>query len=243
MDRDSDELRPPAGNCFVCQARERTEWCRLGEDELGLLNRHKIANRYEPGQVIFYQGNPCLGIHCIEEGTVALRKAASDGQEMVARLFHAGDTLGYLAYFAETGYTGTAVAVTPAHVCFIERTAVRELLARNPALGLAFLRRTAENLRDAEDARLRDAALPLRIRLAHLLLVFKDRFGTADEDGTISIDLPLSRQDIAAMLGVRPESLSRAIRQLERSGAARFSRRLVRVPDLDLLFDQLEEAG
>jgi len=238
-----DIQRLPAGNCFACQARERTEWCRLSETDLAFLNRHKIANEYQPGQVIFYQGNPCLGIHCIEQGTVALRKTSDDGQQLVARLFHAGDTLGYLAYFAETGYTGTAVAITPARVCFVERTAVRELLQRNPNLGMAFLRRTAGNLRDAEDARLRDVAMPLRMRLAHLLLVFKDRFGTAADDGTISIELPLSRQDIAAMLGVRPESLSRAIRQLEQAGAARFSRREVKVADLDLLFDQLEGAG
>lgn len=239
----NDDARLPTGNCFTCQARERTEWCRLSEADLSFLNRHKIANAYLPGQVIFYQGNPCLGIHCIEHGSVALRKTAADGQQLVARLFFAGDTLGYLAYFAETGYTGTAVAISPARVCFIERTAVRELLNRNPSLGLSFLRRTAENLRDAEDARLRHVAMPLRVRLAHLLLVFKDRFGTASSDGTIAIELPLSRQDLAAMLGVRPESLSRAIRQLEQAGAARFSRREVLVPDLDLLFDQLEDAG
>ena len=242
MDR-ADESRLPAGNCFACQTRDRTEWCHLSEGDLAFLNRHKISNEYRPGQVIFYQDNPCLGIHCIEQGTVALRKRGDDGQELVARLFHAGDTLGYLAYFAETGYTGTAVAVSAARVCFIDRTAVRDLLERNPGLGLAFLRRTAENLKDAEDTRLREFAMPLRVRLAHLLLVFKDRFGSVSDDGTIAIDLPLSRQDIAAMLGVRPESLSRAIRQLEEAGCARFARRRVLVPDLDLLFDQLEEAG
>lgn len=229
----------PAG-CFGCQSRDRTEWCVLAEGDLALLNRAKIANVYEPGQVIFYQGNPCMGIHCIESGSVALRKFDAAGNQIISRLFHAGDTLGYLAFFAEGGYTGTAEALTRCRVCFVDRISVRRLVETNPTLGLQFLKRTAENLREAEEERLQSATMPLKVRLAHLLLVFKDRFGTAGEDGTLTIELPLSRQDLAAMLGARPESLSRTIKQLEQDGCAVFQRRRVIVADLDLLFDQFE---
>lgn len=227
-------------NCFGCQARDRAEWCVLVDDEVADLNRAKICNVYEPGQVIFYEDNPCMGIHCIESGTVALRKHAGGGGEMITRLFHEGDTIGYLAYFAERGYTGTAVALTRCRVCFIERTSVRKLIEGNPAVGLQFLQRTAENLRESEESRLQAATLPLRVRLAHLLLVFKDRFGSVEDDGSIRVDLPLSRQDMAAMLGARPESLSRTIRLLEEAGAARFDKRQVLLPDLDLLLDEFE---
>jgi hypothetical protein len=42
----------PTGNkntsCFMCQSRERSEWCSLAGDELNLLNRVKVANLYQP---------------------------------------------------------------------------------------------------------------------------------------------------------------------------------------------------
>ena len=228
-------------SCMSCPVKGRTDWCVLGEDDLRLVSKAKICNTYEPGQVIFYQGNPCLGIHCIEEGTVALRKTDGRGHAMLARLFHAGDTIGYLAYFSERGYTGTAEALSFCRVCFIDRAAVRTLLGRNPQLGVSFLGRVADNLKEAEDSKLQIVSVPLRARVAHLLLGFKDRFGRATENGGLVIELPLSRSDMAAMVGARPESISRVIRSLTQRRIALFDGRTVRVPDLDLLLDVCEE--
>ena len=229
-------------SCFTCPGRGSTEWSDLPEAELRLLNQSKVANTYEPGQVIFYQGNPCLGLHCLESGTVALRKVDRSGNSYIARLFHEGQTLGYLAYFARRGYTGTAEALTRCRVCFIDKGVVRALLEREPTLGHRFLGRIADNLQEAEDGRLAALALPLRAQLAHLLLTLKDRYATVADDGVMTVDLPLSRRDIAALLGVRPESLSRAVRALDDAGIARFDGRRVTVPDLDALIDELETA-
>ncbi|UCF66913.1 MAG: Crp/Fnr family transcriptional regulator [Acidobacteriota bacterium] len=228
-------------NCFACQNRAQSEWFALADEELGFLNQAKVCNVYKPGQIIFYQGNPCLGIHCIESGSVALRKTDANGHTVIARLFHAGSTLGYLDYFSSQPYSGTAEALTRTRVCFVDRGAVRQLLERNPAIGYRFLGTMARDLRDAEQSKLELVALPLRARLAHLLLVLKERFGEVAEDGTLAIRLPLSRQDIAALLGARPESVSRAIRQLAAARVAQFRGRVVHVPDLDPLLDELED--
>lgn len=231
---------PARPNCLACALRSGTEWGELGDEDVRLLHQSKVSNVFEPGQVIFYQGHPCLGIHCLEDGLVALRKTDVHGNTVIARLFHAGQTLGYLAYFAGRGYSGTAEALTRCRVCFVERAAVRTLLERCPAVGHRFLGRIADNLEEAEDKRLSALALPLRAQVAHLLLTLKDRFASASEDGTLTLELPLSRRDIAAMLGARPESLSRAVRQLEDEGIARFSGRTVTIPDLDALIDEIE---
>lgn len=233
--------RPTA--CLTCEGRPTTEWCDLPDDELRRISQAKVTNLYQPGQVIFYQGQPCLGLHCIESGTVALRKTDAAGGSVIARLFHGGQTLGYLAYFADRPYTGTAEAITPCRICFIDKAVVRALVARHPEVAQRFLGRIADNLSEAEDARLSASTLPLRARLAELLLAVRERFGTAAADGTISLTLPLARQDIAAMLGARPETLSRVIRELTEAGIARFEGREVRIPDLDALIDEIEQAG
>lgn len=229
------------GDCFACQARERSEWCSLAAEDLELLDRSKTCNTYEPGQVVFYEGNVCLGIHCIEEGTVTLRKSDAQGGAVVVGMIGAGHTLGYLSYFSGGPYTVTAEALTACRICFVDKAAVRTLLQRNPTVGTAFLRRFATDLQNSEEERVRALTLPLRARLAHILLVLKDRSAEVDDEGTLTIDLPLSRRDLAAMLGARPESLSRMIRDFNDEGIARFGQRQVVVPDLDLLIDQIEE--
>ncbi len=227
-------------SCLSCQVRDGTEWCGLPDDDVRLLNQARVTNVYEPGQIIFYQGNPCLGIHCLESGLVALRKTDARGNSVIARLFHEGQTMGYLAYFADRGYTGTAEALSRTRVCFVDRAVVRTLVEKHPTIGHRFLGRIADNLKEAEDRSLRLLSLPLRAKVAHLLLTLKDRFANAADDGSLILDLPLSRRDVAAMLGARPESLSRALKQLEDAGTARFEGRTVVIPDLDALIDEVE---
>ena len=235
--------RPSASrvtNCFSCQSRCQTEWCSLEQADLELLNRVKVCNTYQPGQVIFYQGNPCLGIYCIMAGTVAIRLNDAQGNSAIVRLAHGGETIGYRAFFAGQPYHASAEALTSAKVCFVDKAAVRRLLEHNPSVGLGFLKHMADDLESAEDAKLHAMALSVRARLAHLLLVLKDRFGSAAEDGSLVIELPLSRQDMAAMVGTRPETIARAVRSLEDEGIARFAGRKVVVPDLDALLDVIE---
>jgi len=230
----------PSASCFTCQNRDRSAWCTLTDDEMKVLSGHKVGNTYAPGQVIFYEGNTCLGIHCIEDGSVALRKGDASGEAVVVGLRGSGDTLGYLAYFSGRGYSSTAVALTQSRICFIDRAVVRSLLQRNPSLGLGFLKKMAGQVADAERDHVRAMTLPLRARVAHLLLVLKDRSASVDDSGAIVIDLPLPRRDLAAMVGARPESLSRVLRDLEDAGVARFAPRQAVVPDLDALLDEVE---
>ena len=114
------------------------------------------------------------------------------------------------------------------------------MLEKNPTLGLRFLRRAARDLGEAEDKFLQSVTLSVRARFAHLLLVLKDRYGDDSKVENIAIDLPLSRQDMAALIGIRPETMSRTIKQFEKDGIARFSGRRVSILHLDKLMDALE---
>jgi len=227
-------------SCFACQNRSRSEWCQLQPADLVLLDQIKVCNSYRPGQVIFYQGNPSLGIYCIEDGTIAIRKSDADGNSMIVRLAHPGQTIGYRAYFSREPYSASAEALSLTRICFIERTGVSRLLEHNPSLGLSFLKRMADDLRQAEDSRLQAAAVPVRSRIIHLLLTLKERFSEIDVHGKLTIHLPLARQDIASMVGTRPETVARAVRALQDDGLAEFRGRRVVLLNMEALLDEVE---
>lgn len=238
-------LQPPRRveielNCFTCQNRDKGEWCTLNFDDLALLDQSKTTGIYEPGQIIFNQGDPCRGIYDIETGTVAIRRTDSEGNSILVRLAHAGQTLGYRDYFGGREYTSSAEALRKCTVCHIDSTALHELLEHNPSLGLRFLERIAEDLESVEESLLQRSTLPIRTRLAHLLLTLKFRYGDADNDGAIKIDLPMQRQDLAALLGTRPETLARAFKAMKMDGVLSSSGRMVTIPDLDSLLDEIE---
>jgi CRP/FNR family transcriptional regulator len=230
-------------SCFGCQWRERSQWCILDKDELDLLDQSKRCSLYPPGQTVIRQGDPGEGIFCVESGTVAVRKTDEHGNSALIRLCHAGDTIGYRDFFGKSPSGVSAEALAESRICFIGREAMHDLLARNPALGLTFLRRIAQDLDEAEQAILQASAFPIRTRLVHLLLTLRERYGTVNDDGALTISLPLARQDIAAILGSRPETVARTIHALEVDGVARFSGRNVIVDDLDRLLDEIDPDG
>ena len=229
-------------NCFTCQSRGRTEWCVLTDDELALLDQGKISRQYLPGDVIFHEGDECHGVHCIESGLIGIRKMDAAGNEILLRLSHPGDTMGYRSFLAGNDHNNSAEALEQSVVCSVSGPTVRALLEKNPTLGLRFLKHAAKDLDDAEEKVLQSTASPVRARFAHLLLVLKDRYGIAGEDGSLILELPLSRQDMAAMIGIRPESMSRAIRSFEEDDIAHFSGRRVHVARIEDLILELEHS-
>ncbi len=229
------------GNCFTCPNRERTEWCTLGDNELQRIVDANKIREFLPGEALFHQGDPCHGVYCIHSGMVGIRKVDIDGNSVLLDLAHAGDTLGYRALLTGNEHQVGAEILKKGAVCFIHKGTVNGLIERNPALGHRFLGRAIKDLEEAEDKFLESVTLSVRARFAHLLLVLKDRYAkTAEGDKELVLELPLSRQDMAEMIGIRPETLSRTIRQFEEDGIAEFSGRTVSVPKISSLLDEFE---
>jgi len=235
----SDKGSDPV-NCFTCQMRERAEWCVLSDAEIELLNKGRITKEYLPGEVIFHEGDPCRGVFCMETGMVGVRKSDADGNSVLLYLVTPGDTLGYRALLAGEDYRASAEALEPTRICVIDSATVRSLLEHNPALGLRYLKRVATSLGDAEEKILHNATLSVRARFAHLLMVLLDKYGQKNVQGPTEFELPLSRHDLASMIGTTPESMSRTIKKMESDGVAKFAGRSVHIPELESLIQEFE---
>lgn len=227
-------------NCLECQLRRNNEWSVLTGEEIRLLAQARKSRRYQTGELIFSSGEPSYGLYCIVSGTVAIRKIDAGGNPVLIRLGYPGDTLGYRGLLLGETRRCNAEALGPSRVCFIDKQTVKILLDRNPALGLQFLRRVAADLNDAQDKLVQNATFSNRTKFVHLLLVLMNRHGHTATDGSRVMQLPISRRDLASMIGTRHETLSRIISRLEEDGIARFSGRTVHVKQPDSLLDELK---
>ncbi len=227
--------------CATCPTYQQAEWQALGPELLRKINSSKVYMQLGPGKAVFHQNSPVNGVHCVRQGSIAMRRSDAHGNSRISRLIEAGQTLGYRALFAGTVYEASAETLTPCQVCFIPKAVVSELLTESPELSSRFLQRMAGDLGDAELSGFRTTFLRIRTRLAHLILAMRGRHGTVDDEGNIIIEPPLSRQDMAALIGARAESLSRAIRALQDDGVAKFGRRRIEVHDLDNLLDEIDD--
>ncbi len=229
-----------ADDCGTCKIRKSTEFCLLATHELSTVNREKIVRQFGAGEPIYHEGDPCDGIYIVLSGLVGVRKVDPWGNSVLLRMVPPGQTLGYRSMLAGSVHRNGAEALRGTRACFMFGSTVRTLIAKNHDLCLRFLQRAANDLAEAEERVLRTSTLTVRARFAHLLLMFKDAHSRVAADGSLTLNLPLSRQDMAAMIGVRPESMSRVIRNLEIEGIAQFHGRRVRVAAPDSLIDLLD---
>ncbi len=215
---------------------EQSCWRKLGSEDRELLEEYRVENSYTPGQFVFLESHPCHGLHCVASGLIALRKTDAGGNSVILRLVGAGETLGYPAHFGGMEYTASAEALSPSTVCFFPGRAVKEIIKRNPEMLAEFLKMLALELRGYGEARLRSATLPLNRRLTDILLDLLPTCGSTLNGGNqAELTLPISRRDLAAMLGVRPETVARALRQIHDDGLAQFNGRKVHIPDMKRL--------
>ena len=227
--------------CMTCKWRHWHELAALDDDDLKVLDDARAHSNYRAGQYLFQAGAPCLGLFAVSSGVIGIRRTDALGNSVLVRLAFAGEMVGYRTFFSGGNYTGEAQALTDCAICFFDARAVREVLQHNASFSNKFLERMARDLDNAEVSFLQQATLPVRARVAYLLLRLKDGCATTDAQGRVVWNLPVSRQDIGAMLGTRPETITRAIMLLQQDGVAVFRGRTVEVANLDRLMAQVEQ--
>ncbi len=226
-------------SCAVCPMRATTEWADLGTEELALLDQHKFDRDYRAGEVLFRQGERNNGVYCIHSGLVGLKRLDRDGNTVLVRMAHPGETVGYRSFLKQSDHILSAEVLVAGHVCRIERSIVSRLLATHPDLGLRFLRHSLEALADTEQRFVQSRTWPARARLLHTLLIFNERLGKPGQDGSSRLTLPVARRELAAIIGTTPEAISRLVRDLQNEGLAHFDGRAVEIPSVDELLNSL----
>lgn len=235
----SASVRLPEDACDLCHLGERSVWHGLDMRARKLLAGKLTRREYGSGEVVFIQGDANDGVYCVSSGTIAMRRLDGAGNSVLLCFGYPGDAIGYQAFLAGRPHQHGAEALGPSVVCHVDRATLTALLDAIPALGLRFLKRSIGEVEQAYDAIFRQSVLSNRHRLVHLLLAMVRRAGRADGNGCRKFELPVSRRDLASMIGARHETVSRIMGRLESDGVAYFSGRCVSIPSVDRLAAEL----
>jgi len=226
--------------CLTAKMVQGTEWSVLSPEEIEIFNENVICRSYDAGETIFHEGDDCKGLYLVENGLIGVRRIGAKGEHVLLRLARSGDTLGYRPLLAGEKHRAGAEVIKTAGVCFLPKAVMRRLLIGNPELGAGFLQRTAQALGAADERFFETVTLPARVRLFHLFMVLRERCGYNVEDGSLFLELQITRRDIASMLGIRAESLSRLIHEIEAEGIAHFSGNQITIANPEMLLEELD---
>lgn len=210
-------LRPKV--CSQCCVRDTALCSVLNSQQLARLNRHSYRRWYPAGQLISGVSQSDDWCATVLSGVIKLSKLLPDGRQQIVALLFPGDFLGR-PYRAEYPYA--AETATEVHLCCYGRMYFESFLQEQPELKQTFLERTLDSVDDARDWMLLLGRKSAREKVAALLLKVLRRTSQPGADcGPESchpLTLPLSRTDMADYLGLRLETVSRQLKQLETAG-------------------------
>lgn len=183
----------------------------------------------DAGETLFHEGEPADGLYYLCRGRVKIVRYSPEGRQLIVREFRLGDTFNEVGALDGCENAATAIAEeNGTHVMIIPGEVIRELAGRYPELGGEMMKEMAEKLRFAMGKMNSLALMDVKSRLAAYLL---EEVG---DSGTLK---GVSHEELAAHLGTVRQVLSRALGDLQRSGAVEVRRGSIRILDSSLLLD------
>lgn len=187
----------------------------MSEHALQILIGNQSASTYRKGTVLFEQGTVADCFYVVLEGWVKLYRITPEGSEAVVSVFHRGDTFAEAAIFMGARYPVCAEVVTPARLLKVDGKQLRDRIREEPDLALSMLASFSQHLKALVD-QIEQIKL---LSAPRLMADFLIRLCPAQE-GQCVIELPYEKTLIAGRLGVKPESLSRALAKLRPIGVS-----------------------
>ena len=183
-------------------------------------------HQVEKGGFFFYQGDPALQVLLLTAGRVRLAQVTPDGQQVVLNLISAGAIFGIISVIQATDYPVSAQAMEDSTALVWPRQIMMQLVEKFPPLALNAMRLMADHIQETQN-RLRELSTErVERRLARTLLRLAAQTGVKTPEG-VQIGLPLTRQDLAEMIGTTLYTVSRILSQWEGQGLVRSGRERV----------------
>lgn len=221
--------------CEACAYRSMSVFSMLAPGDLGEITLAKHCHRYERGDSVFEMGQYPNGLYCMNVGHIKIVRYSPEGREQIIRFAGSGDALGYASLLTGQPYSITAIAVEPTSVCFIPSDLIFRYLRDKPQMSLRVMQMMSQELQGTQRRIVELARKSVRERVAEALLVLRETFGTEDDGETLN--MPLTREEIADIVGTAPESLIRMLSELKSDHLIEINQRRIKVKNLKALID------
>lgn len=207
-------------SCDTCFVRNRAICSALDTQEIGALNAIGRTRTLAPGESLIWEGDDSVLVANVIDGVLKLSTGTEDGREQIVGMVFPSDFIGR-PFGKTTGHGVTAL--TESKVCVFNRRDFDSFAREHPALEHKLLQRTLSELDRTRRWMLLLGRKSASEKVASFLLEMLERVGgspceSTDAPAELLLDLPVSRQQIADVLGLTIETVSRQFTRLKSEG-------------------------
>jgi len=200
--------------CEQCIVRQFNSLKELSKNEIIRISSCKTVKMIKKGETLFEEGEHINGVFCIKDGVCKVSKRSENGRNQIISLVKKGNLLGERSLISDEVSNLKAVALGNMEVCFIPKEEIILDLQKNPNFSMSILKTMANSLKQADNLIVDMAQKTVKQRLAEALIYLKLNYGSANN---IFIDVNLSREDFADIIGAATESTIRLLSEFKKS--------------------------
>ncbi len=203
-------------SCSTCPVRDRAACAVLSEEERDELARVGRTRKLSKGETLFTAGESEAACATLKSGTLKITSTDIDGRERILSLVHPS---GFIGEMFGPYMRHDVVALGEAELCVFSGPNFADAVDRYPRLGQALLRRTQEDLYASRELLALTGNASAEQRVAGALLSLARAASDSPCHPATCFELPLSRGELADMLGITIETVSRMLTRFEKDGA------------------------
>lgn len=222
---------PTSSSEKIGAIRQVNYFLSLSDQALCSLVSGISLHRYERGEIIFWEGEQCTGLHIIERGSVKLFKLSPHGRELIINTSEEGSTFNEVPVFDNGRNPVNAAALESCDIWIIDAGVIRSAMEQHPEMCRAVILSLSTNLRMLVTKVEELSFYQVTNRLARLISQL------SEEQLSGQASNRLTQDQMAARLGTVREVVARSLQQLQRSGAIRVDRRQIEILNEDVLKD------
>lgn len=223
--------------CDNCIVRQFNSLRAMSKEELKKVSDSKVFKKIKKGETIFDEGEKLDGVFCVREGVSKLSKLSPNGKDQIVKLASKGEVMGQRSVIAQESTNLSAIAVSDMEVCFVPKEIISNTLNTNPNFTVEVLRHMAHDLKEADDVIVNMSQKSVKQRMAEAFLYLNKNYGQDDEG---FLQLTLSREDYANVVGTATESCIRIISEFKKKGLIKTSGKKIGIANEKQLQDLVE---
>ena len=195
-----------------------------------------VHKRFKKGEMIFTPGDSFDNLFVVNKGIVKINKISAMGKEQILRILEPGDFMGELSLFSKTIINNNAETLENSEICIINGGTIKELLLKKPEIAIKFLQSYTKRIEESEELIEQIGLRDVEQRIANYLLLEIEKNAIEDKNNEYEITLPVSKKDLAALIGTSQETLSRKLSLFQDNGLIKLKgQRKIIVKDMESL--------
>lgn len=196
----------------------------LTPDDLRIIDSMVPVLSYPPGTIIYEPGARLNRLYFLKRGHVRLYWLSPEGKQLTLALLKDGNIFGETDSFATGAGSCYAETFSETLVCTMTTADLIRFMQERPPVAIKMIEILSRELKNAQELAATLALQDVRSRVLYLLMKLAEEFGPCQPGAYTRLNLRLTQQDVAHMIGATRESVSAVLADLSRQGVVRTAR-------------------